>query len=434
LPSGSPLVSSWEAHRAALEAHLPFFNFELWRFVADGTRQCHCVSGEPVFDEEGRFAGYRGTTRDITTQKLAEQTQREQRRLLARAQELGGLGYWEYEASTGLMTGSRELRSMLEIPGGLPGQTPEWSLDLVDARDRERVRSEVRRALEQGATFEIEAHVTTIAGKQRIMVFSGEGVKDSAENVSKVIGSCADITERRHRERALLGATDELQSLSRRLVEAQETERRRLAVELHDQVGQNLTALCINFDILARRMNPLDTDSVRRLQDSINLLEATAQRIEGVLDDLRPPMLDDWGIGPTAQWVAEAFSTRTDIPVHVQMLGVERRFDRQKELALVRVLQEALNNVAKHAHAEIVDVLLRWRVSSVHVEIVDNGIGFEHDRSGARRGPRTALDARADAGGSWPARDRKRAGQGYPGMRVGAGLTHAGPGPDRGRP
>jgi signal transduction histidine kinase len=244
---------------------------------------------------------------------------RDQRRLLARAQELGGLGYWEYQASTGLMTGSRELRGMLEVADDLPGQTPEWSFGLVDARDRERVRSEVRRAIEQGASFKIEAHVTTIGGKQRIMVISGEGIKDSAGIVSKVIGSCLDITERRHRERALLRATDELQTLSRRLVEAQETERRRLAIELHDQVGQNLTALCINFDILARRMNPLDTDGVRRLQDSISLLEATAQRVEGVLDGLRPPMLDDWGIGPTVQWVAEAFSTRTDIPVHVQI-------------------------------------------------------------------------------------------------------------------
>src|SRR6185503_20460492 len=108
---GSPLVSSWEAHRATLEAQLPFRDFDLWRLETDGTRQYQSVSGEPVFDEEGRFAGYRGTTRDITAQKLAEQRLREQRRLLARAQQLGGLGYWEYQASTGLMTGSRELRA-----------------------------------------------------------------------------------------------------------------------------------------------------------------------------------------------------------------------------------------------------------------------------------------------------------------------------------
>jgi len=157
-------------------------------------------------------------------------------------------------------------------------------------------------------------------------------------------------------------------------------------MELHDQVGQNLTALSINLDMLARRMNALDTEGVRRLQDSIALLEATAQSIESVLDDLRPPMLDDWGIGPTVQWVAEAFSTRTEIPVRIQVRGAERRIDRQKELALIRVVQEALNNVAKHAHARIVDVVLHWRASSVLVEIADDGIGVEHHGSGERRG------------------------------------------------
>jgi two-component system sensor histidine kinase UhpB len=197
-----------------------------------------------------------------------------------------------------------------------------------------------------------------------------------------------DITEQRRHENALSVGADELQALSRRLVEVQETERRRLAAELHDQVGQNLTALSINLDILATRLNALEgaADVKRRLQDSLALLEATSRCIEGVLDDLRPPMLDDWGIGPTLQWVADDFARRTEIPARVRVLGTERRIDPQNELALIRIVQEALNNVGKHAHARIVDVTLGWEVASVRVEIADDGTGFEHNRSSGRRG------------------------------------------------
>jgi len=217
-------------------------------------------------------------------------------------------------------------------------------------------------------------------------VVSGEGATDDLGRVVKVIGSSLDITERRHREQALVDAAHELQRLSRRLVDAQEAERRHLAMELHDQVGQNLTALSINLDMLAKRMNALDTVGVRRLQDCIALLEATAQKVDGVLDDLRPALLDDWGLGPTVQWVADNFAGRTEILVRVQVLGANRRIDPHKELALVRIVQEALNNVAKHANARFVDVLLRWETAAVRVEIADDGIGFEHKGARERQG------------------------------------------------
>ena len=384
--SGSPVAATWEEHRATLEARLPFRDFEFFRVEADGTRHYQSTSGEPQFDDQGRFTGYRGTTRDITARKLSEQRVREQRRLLARAQELSGLGYWEYEVSTGLFKGSPELRRMLDLSAELPRQSAEFGANLVHADDRERARDALRAAADKGTAFELETRVTTPAGRERILVVSGEGAMDDLGRVVKVIGSSLDITERRHREQALVDASQELQSLSRRLVDAQETERRHLAMELHDQVGQNLTALSINLDMLAKRMNALDTVGVRRLQDCIALLEATAQKVDGVLDDLRPALLDDWGLGPTVQWVADNFAGRTEILVRVQVLGANRRIDPHKELALVRIVQEALNNVAKHANARFVDVLLRWETAAVRVEIADDGIGFEHKGARERQG------------------------------------------------
>lgn len=104
---------------------------------------------------------------------------------------------------------------------------------------------------------------------------------------------------------------------------------------------------------------------------------------EGVLDDLRPPMLDDLGLGPTLRWVADDFSRRTEIPACVRVGGVARRIDPQNELALLRIVQEALTNVAKHAGARAVEITLTWQPEALQVEVADDGAGFD---SGSPRG------------------------------------------------
>ena len=313
---------------------------------------------------------------DISERLRMEQALREHRRLLGRAQELAGLGYWAYDPEAGV-TGSRALRRMLGIGMELPPQGPKWSLDLVHPEDRDRVRDAVLESLEKASSYVLEARVLTTEGTPRIFMIAGEAVKDEAGRATKVIGSCLDVTEQRERENALSEAADQLQALSRRLVDAQETERRRLATELHDRVGQNLTALGINLDILARRLGGLDDDARHRLEESHSLIVATTRCVAGVLDDLHPPMLDDLGLGPTLRWAAQDFSRRTEIPTKVRVDGEERRIDRQNELALLRIVQEALTNVARHAGPCAVGITVVWYPEALQVEVADDGAGFE---------------------------------------------------------
>ena len=275
---------------------------------------------------------------------------------------------------------------MLGVPKDLPPQTLEWSLNMIHPDDRERVRAILTRSIEQGTSYEYETRVTTLGGAERIILGSGEAVKDDAGRITKIIGTCLDITEQRRREEELCEAAEQLQALSRRLVAAEESERRRIAADLHDRVGQNLTALSINLDILAAKATGLDSEAKHRLQESLDLLDATALCVEGVLDELRPPMLDDWGLGPTLRWVGDEFSRRTETPVRVQVFGTERRIDSQIEISLLRIVQEALNNVAKHASARHIEITLGWEPDAVRVEVADNGSGFEGSELRSDRG------------------------------------------------
>jgi signal transduction histidine kinase len=169
----------------------------------------------------------------------------------------------------------------------------------------------------------------------------------------------------------------ELQALSRRLVELQEVERKELGRELHDRVGQNLTALNINLGILKGLDSSLDgAEAASRLADSAALVKATVRAIENVVSELRPPMLEDFGLMAALHWYATEFSLRTGITVSVGGKEPSARIPADIEIALYRIVQEALNNVAKHAHATTVVIALGRSGSKYEMSVTDNGIGF----------------------------------------------------------
>jgi signal transduction histidine kinase len=178
--------------------------------------------------------------------------------------------------------------------------------------------------------------------------------------------------------------------LAERLAEVEEAERRRLAGELHDKVGQNLTALGINLNIVRMQLPADSAPAVRsRLDDSLSLVAQTTEQIRDVMADLRPPVLDDYGLLAALHWYAEQFARRTSIAVTVEGEEPIPQLDARVESALFRIAQEALNNVAKHARASAVTLTLEVGRRSLRLLVTDDGIGFDPvglDARGAGRG------------------------------------------------
>jgi signal transduction histidine kinase/DNA-binding response OmpR family regulator len=173
-------------------------------------------------------------------------------------------------------------------------------------------------------------------------------------------------------------AAGQLQEMSRRLAQVQESERRELSRELHDRVGQNLTALGINLAILKRQVPDGGRAEIHsRFDDSVALVEATADAIDDVMAELRPPMLDNQGLQPALQWYANEFSRRTGIKVSVSGEGSAHRLEQEVEITLFRVVQEALNNVAKHARAGHVEIELDQSAAQTTLIVSDDGVGFD---------------------------------------------------------
>jgi PAS domain S-box-containing protein len=170
-------------------------------------------------------------------------------------------------------------------------------------------------------------------------------------------------------------AQERLHTLSRRLVELQETERRHIARELHDEIGQVLTGLKLLLGMSARL--PTEQASVN-LAEAQTLLNELMDKVDELSLNLRPPMLDDLGLLPTLLWHLERFTQQTNIQVTFQHVGLEgRRFTPEVETAAYRLVQEALTNVARHAGVSEVKVQLWTNPETLLLQVEDQGSGFD---------------------------------------------------------
>jgi signal transduction histidine kinase len=211
---------------------------------------------------------------------------------------------------------------------------------------------------------------------------------------------------------------EQVQRLAMRLAGVEEAERKRLAVELHDQVGQHLTALSLNLSILQTELAataPLGV--LERLADSLALVEETAGRVRDVMAELRPPVLDDYGLLAALRWYASQVQARSGIPIAVEGEEPCPRLDAAIEMALFRVAQEALTNVLKHARATRVRLSLADAGQTVQLSVADDGVGFDataatagHDAPPSGWGLMTMAERAAAVGGRWRVESQPGAG------------------------
>jgi two-component system, NarL family, sensor histidine kinase UhpB len=198
---------------------------------------------------------------------------------------------------------------------------------------------------------------------------------------------------------ALRNCESEVRLLSAQFMSAQELERQRIARELHDSVGQNLSALNINLDILSAQLPDPPAPLGRRLADSQALVDATLQSIESVMADLRPPLLDEYGLDAALRWYGEEFARRIGVPLAVESAPALPALRPEAAVALFRIAQEALSNSAKHAAARSIRVTLGVENGEVMLTIDDDGRGF--DAGSVRRGRwgMSTMRERAEAAG-----------------------------------
>jgi hemerythrin-like metal-binding protein len=183
-----------------------------------------------------------------------------------------------------------------------------------------------------------------------------------------------ELAERRQSEATLREYARQMEHLSRFALEAQETERRRLAIELHDELGQALTAVKINLQAHGRfsRQPPDEINA-----ENISIVDNALQLVRRLALALRPSMLDDLGLVPALRWLAEQTEARASLVVAVHASNLKPRLTPELETACFRIVQEALTNVVRHADAHKVEIQLSQDADTLQLSVEDDGCGFD---------------------------------------------------------
>lgn len=274
-------------------------------------------------------------------------------------------------------------------------------LDFFASAERPLLAEKIAQVYEDGESC-VEALFLSKDGSTRPYFFTGKRVM--FDGMPCLIGVGIDVTVQKQAQLELEAYARRLQAVSRQLLEVQENERRMLARELHDSVGQELTALSLNLSIINSVLPGDVADKVRsRLDDSQTLLENTSQHLRSVMIELRPPGLDELGLLPALRDHAQRVAQRSGFVLRIQGAEPQPRLPATTEIALFRIAQEALNNTVKHAQASSISIDLHESQGLVSLVVADDGAGFVPPTSpgtGPHRMGMTTMRERAEAIGA----------------------------------
>ena len=203
--------------------------------------------------------------------------------------------------------------------------------------------------------------------------------------VTEIHATSRDVTDRMLMEQQLRRRGEELRALARHLDSVREEEHTRIAREIHDQLGQALTALRIDLSWLARKLPEASTAVRQRMGAMIALADDTIEAGRNIVAELRPPILDDLGLAPSLEWYVHRFAKRAGLRCEWDPGPAELFVDREVAVIAFRIVQEALTNVARHAQAKHVAVRLGEQDGALTVEIRDDGRGISDDAANSQR-------------------------------------------------
>ena len=332
------------------------------------------ASVEATNDEGGKINGLRGTVQDITENKLDEEKRQFQAALAMNLSE--GISLVRQKDGIIVFTNLNFEKIFAYQPGELIGKhasvlnAPEKSLGaqeiaqniIESVKVNGRWKGEIRNVKKDGTLFYTQASISQFNHPEFGMV---------------LLTIQMNIDKQKLLEHKLLTHQKELKNLSLQLVNIQEDGRKKLAQELHDEVGQSLTALKINLVTIMKRLSSGDKSLINeRLSEMDEILEQIISQVHEISLDLRPAMLDVLGLLPTIKSYCNQFSKRTGILVHLDD-DIKLNLNPEQEINLFRIVQEALTNVAKHSKAKNVIIKMKNCVDVFEMALKDDGCGFD---------------------------------------------------------
>lgn len=356
--------------------------WESWHIRRDGTRFPVRMDVTAIKDAEGEVLYRLVNVQDISEQHQTEARLKEREAMLEQAQAQAHLGSWRLDIPNNLLEWTAENYRIFGVPVGTPLSYEDF-LAMVHPDDRAYVDREWQAGI-LGRPYDIQ-HRILVNGEVRWVRERAELEFLADGSLWRGVGTTQDITELKQREQELLRSRQDVRELAAHNEKIREAERSRIAREIHDELGQYLTALRMDAAMLNIRFGaerPALGELIGGMKETI---DTTIGVVRNLAAALRPAALD-MGLYSAAEWLLAGFEERTGIKCMLDMPeGEALLLDDEQATAVFRILQESLTNIARHAQASMVRVHIERHEGVLEVDVDDNGIGFAPEEVRTRK-------------------------------------------------
>lgn len=352
--------------------------YEFRSILADGSIHYYRGSGEVKCDKENNPVYMRGTVQDITERKKAEKALSESENRLRTILET------EPECVK-ILDRKGELLSM--NPAGLAMIEADNEEQVVGHHMTELVNTKYRTAFKRltaevfkGNSGTLEFEITGLKGGHRWLETHAVPLKDAEGKIISLLGVTRDISERKKAEEEIKDTNKQLRQLTTHLQKIREEERKRIGREIHDELGQQLTAIKMDMAWIDKNTLAKDSAMKSKLKNSITLLDESNISIRKILNELRTGVLDHQGLVDALEWLGRQFSANTGIAISFNGPEIVIQVEEAVANCIFRVYQEALTNITRYADAKKVTTSLTLEKGNINLMIKDDGKGFDSTR------------------------------------------------------
>jgi PAS domain S-box-containing protein len=330
-----------------------------------------------MIDWDGKPAGM-VFIEDVTERKRAEEDLQKSNERLEEAQKTAQIGDWEYDIQAGKTTWSAEMYRMFGLDPGQYVPSAKSEEEFCHPEDIPALRHAFEQLFAIGEEVDLDHRIVAPKGMVKFVRRRGRLILDEQGTPSLAIGTIEDITERKEAEQQVLEYQHRLQALASQLTLAEERERRRIARELHDEVGQRLTFA--RMGLASARETASDAQREAILEDVSQAVRQAIGDIRDLIFDLSSPLMDEVGLAAALEeWMEEQVGKKYGLQTEFVHDGQRPHLDDDVRAILFRSVRELLTNVVKHAQATRVLVRLEGEGALVRIVVEDDGIGCDVD-------------------------------------------------------
>jgi PAS domain S-box-containing protein len=351
---------------------------EVVNFASNGAQSMVDLRTFLVRSPSGKAIALCGIGTDITTQRRSEAALRESELFLRETQRIGRMGGWKANPKTDYLKWTDGVYEIIGAPRAYaPGMSEGLEFFLPEYIPL--LKRNAEKCLETGEPFTLECQVQTTGGDK--LWAEVRGLKSLQESSgSYVIGTFQDIDQRKKYEADLSRSREQMREMYRQLQNTREEERKRISREIHDELGQNITATKIDLAWLRKRIDPSQTALLQKLTSMEAVADATLETVRRVSSELRPGILDALGLAAAVDWLVKDFQVRSEIECRLVIEPEEIEVAPNLATDVFRILQEALTNILRYARASTVEVILKKKEAQIEMQVMDNGIGISEEK------------------------------------------------------